>query len=69
MIMDDDGNLVPESAEELEFKALVQAYVQRFGKEPDWWVLGPSDDRAHDIREAIRTGHPIVLDIPPDCEA
>lgn len=65
----EDDEDAQDRAEELEFKALVDAYVQRFGKEPDWWVLGPSDDRAHDIREAIRTGQPIVLNIPPGCEA
>lgn len=58
-----------ESRELVEFKALVVQYRQRFGTEPDSWVLGPSDNRARDIRDAIRSGKPIVLNIPPGCDA
>lgn len=63
MIEDDDDSI--QRREQAEFMELVEQYRQRFGDEPDWWVLGPSEDRAHDIREAIRTGQPIVLNIPP----
>jgi hypothetical protein len=57
------------SAKEAEFEALIEQYRQRFGEDPDWWVLGPSEDKARDIREAIRTGQPIVLNIPDDSVA
>jgi hypothetical protein len=50
---------------ETEFNALLEQYRRRFGQEPDWWVLGSSDDRAREIREAIETGKPIELNIPP----
>jgi hypothetical protein len=65
----DDPDEAIKIAKEAEFTALVQQYFQLFGQEPDWWVLGPSEDRARDIREAIRTGKPIVLNIPPDSVA
>lgn len=65
---DDDG---PEPPEVAELKALVEQYRQRFGKDPNWWALHTSgdDDHAHQLREAIRTGQPIELNLPPGWDA
>jgi hypothetical protein len=54
---------------QVTLRALVEEYCGRFGEEPNWWVLVSSTDQAYDLREAIRTCQPIVLNIPPDCVA
>ncbi len=59
-----------EPPEVLELKELLEQYRAHFHEEPDLWALLTSPfDKADQLREAIRTGQPIVLDIPPGCEA
>ena len=66
---EDDEN-APEPPEVVELKALIEQYREHFGEEPDWWALYTSPfDKDGQLREAIRTGQPIKLHLPPGCEA
>lgn len=65
----EDDESRSEPPELVELKTLVEQYVQCFGTEPSWWVLGSSDDKARDIRDAIQTGVPMRENIPPGCVA
>jgi hypothetical protein len=64
---EDDESDQPDP-EQTELKALFEEYERRFGEGPDMWALG-CENQAEQLREAIRTGQPIKLDIPPDCVA
>ena len=71
MIEDDDGNMVPEPPEMKRARELHEAYHARFGEwAPCFGVVYEDEAEELDaIERAIKTGQPIVLDLPPGCDA
>lgn len=71
MIMDDDGNLVPEPVEERRARELHEAYHERFGEwAPSFGVsYGSEAEELDAIEQAVKTGRPIEAQTPPGCES
>lgn len=64
--IDEDPDAV-ESAQDKKARELHEAYRQKFGEWPPMFVIGPNP--LERIQEALRTGEPILEDLPPGCEA
>lgn len=59
----------PDDEPERPEKALLEQYRRKFGKDPEFFATSMMTDPVKALREAIRTGTPIELNIPPGADA